>query len=59
MTKHFWYFSKHMPKADVVFSKKNISLYGYIEEPDYEFIEKYDLRFFDYDTLTKVVEQLG
>ena len=56
MIKYFWYFSKHTPKADVVFSGKNPILYGYTDEPRYEFIEQYDLRFFDYDTLGNVVE---
>ena len=57
MTKYFWYLSKHTPKADVVFSGKNPILYGYMDEPGYEFIEEYDLRFFDYDTLGKVVDK--
>ena len=58
MTKYFWYLSRNMPRADVIYSKKNHIVYGYIEEPDYEFIEEHDLRFFDYGTLIKVVGEL-
>lgn len=58
MKKHFWYFSRHIPKADIVFSKKNSTIFGYTERPSYAFIEKYNLRFLDYDTLGKVVGKL-
>lgn len=54
---YYWYLSKNMPKADVVFSKRNIRLYGYANEPEYKFIEKYDLRFIDIATLDETIKE--
>lgn len=54
MTKYFWYFSRGTPRADVVFSSKDLDLYGYVKEPSYEFIELYSLRFHGYGTLEEV-----
>ena len=54
---YYWYYSRNMPKADVVFSKKNLRLYGYADEPEYEFIEKYDLRFLDIGTLDETIKE--
>lgn len=39
--KLYWYIARRKPKAD----KAADGMYGYVDEPDYETIEKYDLRF--------------
>ena len=52
-----WYYSRNIPKADVVFSKKNMRLYGYADEPEYKSIEKYDLRFIDIATLDETIKE--
>ena len=54
---YYWYYSRNIPKADVVFSKRNIRLYGYADEPEYKFIEKYDLRFLDIGTLNETIKE--
>ena len=54
---YYWYYSRNMPKADMVFSKKNLRLYGYADEPEYKFIEKYDLRFVDVGTLDETIKE--
>ena len=54
---YYWYYSRNIPKADVVFSKKNLRLYGYENEPEYKFIEKYDLRFIDIATLDETIKE--
>ena len=54
---YYWYYSRNIPKADVTFSKRNIRLYGYADEPEYRFIEKYDLRFIDIGTLDETIKE--
>lgn len=58
MTEYYWYYCKNKAQADVVFSKKNLNLYGYLKEPEYEVIEHYDLRYMEFGSLTEMVELL-
>ena len=51
--KYYWYTSTQRPPADKVAG----GLYGYAEEPSYETIEKYDLRFVAYETWDEVTER--
>ena len=51
--KLYWYTSKGKPPADKVAG----GLCGYIKEPSYEFIEKYDLRFVAHETWDKVTDR--
>ena len=48
-----WYTSKERPLADKVVG----GLYGYEEAPDYETIEKYDLRFIVHETFDKLCDR--
>lgn len=48
-----WYTAKERPNADKVAG----GLYGYEKEPDYETIEKYDLRFVAHETWDKVTDR--
>ena len=51
--KIYWYTSTQRPPADKVAG----GLYGYEEEPSYETIEKYDLRFIAHETWGKVTDR--
>ena len=53
LRKLYWYNSKRNPKADKVVG----GLYGYKNEPDYETIEQYDLRFVAYETFDEVCDR--
>lgn len=50
---YHWYSSKDNPPADKVAG----GLYGFVEEPSYETIEQYDLRFVAYETWDKVTDR--
>ena len=58
MTEYYWYYCKNKAQADVVFTRGNLSFYGYIKEPDYEVIERYDLRYFEFGSLAAVAHLL-
>ena len=51
--KIYWYTSTQRPPSDKVAG----GLYGYEEEPDYETIKKYDLRFVAYETWDKITDR--
>jgi len=51
--KFHWYTSTQQPPADKIAG----GLYGYENEPNYETIEKYDLRFISYETWDKVADR--
>lgn len=53
MRKYHWYRSKHKSKAD----KQVGEHYGYKDEPTYEVIEKFDLRFIDKCTLDDLFDR--
>ena len=51
---YYWYISRHDPPADKTI---NFSHYGYEEEPEYEVIEQYDLRFVGKETLDALFDR--
>ena len=46
---YYWYSAKRKPKADKVVGGR----YGFKIKPDYETIERYDLRFISHETFDK------